>query len=54
MTKEQRSDPHPEPTDTDADAPVTDPAHRAALMAMVVAPVLLGAAVYLVLKALSG
>ncbi|HSG46642.1 MAG TPA: hypothetical protein VLA43_02390 [Longimicrobiales bacterium] len=54
MTEEQRSDPHPEPTDTDADAPVTDPAHWAALLAMVAAPVLLGAVVYLLLKALSG
>lgn len=41
-------------TGQSAEEPVEDPAHRLALLAMVVTPVLLAGLVYGVLKALNG
>lgn len=42
------------PEDPEQEVAPTDPAHRAALVLMVSAPVVLGAAVFLVLKLVSG
>lgn len=42
------------PPDPEEEVPVTEPAHRAALLVMVATPLLLGAAVYALLKALGG
>lgn len=54
MTELTPHDPPAETPDPEADVPATDPAHRAALLVMVASPVVLGAAVYLVLRFLSG
>lgn len=46
--------PGPRPAEVDDEVAPTDPAHRAALVVMVSAPVLLGAAVFAILKLMTG
>ena len=54
MTHDPGKDPSPDTAEAEPEFPATDPAHRAALVAMVASPVVLGAAVYLLLRLLNG